>query len=117
MPLPQCERASYVTSTVHDPIDLLRNTLEQQLKRRTNHLHELTVHSEQPNRAGYDDGTLAALLATARQAVDDTARALRRIADGTYGSCERCTAGIPVQRLQILPHARFCVQCQQALTG
>jgi rod shape-determining protein MreB and related proteins len=45
-PLPQCERASSVTSTVHDLIDLLRKTLEHQLKRRTNHLDEQrTVNS------------------------------------------------------------------------
>jgi DnaK suppressor protein len=106
-----------VTSTVHEPIDLLRNTLERQLTRRTHHLDELAVHSQQPHRAGYDDDTLAALLASARQAVDDTAHALRRMADGKYGNCERCTAGIPLQRLQVRPHARFCVRCQQAMTG
>jgi RNA polymerase-binding transcription factor DksA len=106
-----------VTSTVHDPIELLRNTLEEQFKRHTDQLAELTVCSRQPGRGGYDDDTLAALIASSRHAVADTARALRRMADGSYGTCDRCTAGIPLQRLEILPHARFCVPCQRRRTG
>jgi DnaK suppressor protein len=109
-----------VTSTVHDPIELLRDTLEEQFQRQTDRLAELTVLSQQPNRNGYgghDGDTLAALIASARQAVADTARALRRVADGSYGTCERCTASIPLERLEILPHAHFCVPCQRRQTG
>jgi DnaK suppressor protein len=106
-----------VTSTVHDPIELLRNTLEEQFRRHADQLAELTVCSQQPDRGGYDDDTLAALIASARQVVADTAQALRRMADGSYATCERCTAGIPLERLEILPHARFCVPCQGSRTG
>jgi RNA polymerase-binding transcription factor DksA len=60
---------------------------------------------------------LAALIASCRRAVADTAQALRRIADGSYGTCERCTASIPLERLEILPHARFCMPCQRRRTG
>jgi DnaK suppressor protein len=55
---------------------------------------------------------LAALIASAREALADTARALRRMADGSYGTCERCAASIPLERLEILPHAHFRVPCQ-----
>lgn len=41
--------------------------------------------------------------------------ALDRIHDGSYGSCERCEAVIPRERLRIVPHARFCVACQEKL--
>lgn len=100
-----------MTSTVHDSIELLHNTLEEQFQRHTDQLGELIVCSRQPDRGGYDDDTLAALIASARQAVADTAQALQRMAEGTYGSCERCTLSIPVERLEILPYARFCVAC------
>lgn len=102
-----------MTSTVHDPIDLLRDTLEQQFQRYTDQLVDLTVRSQQPDRGGYDDDNLTALIAAARQQVADTAKALRRMAEGTYGTCEGCTAQIPVQRLEILPHASFCVTCHR----
>src|SRR2546423_10773991 len=98
------ERTRYVTSTVHDPIELLRNTLEEQFQRYTDQLVDLTVRRQQPDRGGYDDDTLTALIASARQAVADTAQALRRMAEGSYGTCERCTGAIPLQRLEILPH-------------
>ena len=106
-----------MTSTVHVPIELLRDTLEEQFQRHTDQLAELTVSSQEPDRGGYDDVTLAALIASTRLAVADTAHALRRMADGSYGMCERCTASIPPERLEILPHARFCVPCQRSQTG
>jgi RNA polymerase-binding transcription factor DksA len=102
---------------VQDPIELLRNTLEEQFQRHTDQLADLTVRSHQPDRGGYDDATLATLIASSRQAVADTARALRRMAEGSYGICERCTDRIPLQRLEILPHARLCVPCQRSQTG
>ena len=106
-----------MTSTLQDPIELLRDTLEEQFQRNTDQLAELTLRSRQPGRGGYDHDTLAALIASARQAVSDTALALRRMAEGNYGTCERCTVDIPLQRLEILPHARFCVPCQRRQTG
>jgi DnaK suppressor protein len=106
-----------VTSTVHDPVELLRSILEEQFQRHTDQLAVLTVHSRQPDRGGYDDEMLAALIASARQAVADTAQALRRMAEGSYGTCERCATDIPLRRLEILPHARFCVPCQRERAG
>jgi DnaK suppressor protein len=53
------------------------------------------------------------LIAAARQQLDDTEAALRRIDDGSFGSCARCRQPIPAERLEILPAARFCVGCQQ----
>lgn len=106
-----------MTSTVQDPIELLRDSLEEQFQRNTDQLAELTIRSRQPERDGYTDDTLSALIASTRQAVADTAHALRRMAEGSYGACERCSTDIPLQRLEILPHARFCVPCQRTQTG
>ncbi len=110
-----------MTSTVHDPIEVhrirLEESLEEQFQRHTDQLARLTVCSRRPDRGGYDDDMLTALIGSARQAVADTAQALRRMAAGSYGTCERCTAAIPLQRLEVLPHARFCVPCQRTWTG
>jgi RNA polymerase-binding transcription factor DksA len=111
------ERINDVTSTVQSPIDLIGSTLEDQFERNTQRLAELTVRSRRPGRGGHHDETLAARIAAARGAVSDTAQALRRLAEGSYGTCERCAAAIPVERLEILPHARFCVPCQRLQAG
>ena len=39
--------------------------------------------------------------------------ALARIDEGTYGVCEDCNKNIPVARLQALPHAARCINCQR----
>ncbi len=104
-------------STVYDPIELLSDALEEQFQRHNDLLGELIVCGQQPNRCGYGEDTLAALITSCRQAVFDTAQALRRMAEGTYGSCERCAAEVPLERLTVLPHARFCVSCQEVPIG
>lgn len=40
--------------------------------------------------------------------------ALQRIQDGTYGLCEVCGGKIPMARLNALPYATMCIECQQA---
>lgn len=43
---------------------------------------------------------------------DSISRALRKIDDGTYGGCERCGRPIPYARLEAVPYASRCVDCQ-----
>ena len=39
--------------------------------------------------------------------------ALRRMDEGTYGRCSNCGQNIALPRLEALPWARFCVDCQE----
>ena len=39
--------------------------------------------------------------------------ALERLKLGTFGLCEGCEEPIPKARLNAVPHARFCVDCQR----
>ncbi|MCA9197154.1 MAG: TraR/DksA family transcriptional regulator [Pirellulaceae bacterium] len=41
--------------------------------------------------------------------------ALKRMKEGSYGQCEGCGTNIPVIRLQALPYATYCIQCQQEI--
>lgn len=49
--------------------------------------------------------------ARARDAIEDIVHALVRMDAGTYGRCESCGLPIPFERLEAIPHARFCVPC------
>ena len=40
-------------------------------------------------------------------------RALGRIDDGTYGTCERCGKDIPEERLEARPWAELDIECQR----
>ena len=42
----------------------------------------------------------------------DVEHALRRLDDGTYGTCEACGKRIPDDRLEAMPAARFCLEDQ-----
>lgn len=41
--------------------------------------------------------------------------ALERIRGGEYGLCERCSEKIPVARLNALPYATHCIECQREM--
>src|SRR5687768_7109027 len=40
-------------------------------------------------------------------------RALEQMREGKYGICETCETTIPLARLQALPYATLCIQCQR----
>jgi len=41
--------------------------------------------------------------------------ALHRMSAGKYGSCEVCNGKIPLARLNALPYATMCIECQRDL--
>jgi DnaK suppressor protein len=51
--------------------------------------------------------------ATLRARIDEIDAALDRMVAGTYGTCVRCGAAIPLERLEVRPYAVGCVGCQQ----
>ncbi len=53
-----------------------------------------------------------ALSAQAMAAIEEIEDALVRIANKTYGACERCRQPIMKARLRALPYARLCVACK-----
>lgn len=40
-------------------------------------------------------------------------KALDRMRQGSYGKCEACESNIPMMRLQALPYAVLCIDCQR----
>jgi len=53
------------------------------------------------------------LAASARMVLADVEAALKRMDDGSYGTCHLCRRPIDRQRLTIVPQARYCARCQQ----
>jgi DnaK suppressor protein len=48
-----------------------------------------------------------------RDLIDQVDRALSRIDEGTYGSCERCGRPIEAARLRALPRTLLCTDCKR----
>jgi DnaK suppressor protein len=99
-----------MTTTFPYNLEMLRQTLEEQYEVHTDQLTALAVG----DGADFDEYTRTALIASSRQALSEIAYALRRMAQGTYGLCERCEVAIPAERLEVLPHTRCCTTCQAA---
>ncbi|UCF69962.1 MAG: TraR/DksA C4-type zinc finger protein [candidate division WOR-3 bacterium] len=51
------------------------------------------------------------IISSRRDTLFEINHALRKIAQGTYGVCERCGKPIPKRRLKFLPQARLCMKC------
>lgn len=47
----------------------------------------------------------------------DVEKALKSIADGTYGKCKYCKKEIEIERLRIRPESNSCVSCKNTLKG
>lgn len=54
-----------------------------------------------------------AILQAARVALRDIDAALTRMAEGIYGKCTQCGVALRVERLEILPQAALCMECQR----
>jgi RNA polymerase-binding transcription factor DksA len=68
---------------------------------------------EQAGELG-DDDTLERLAQVTKGEILHIRRALRRLADGTYGRCESCGIEIDSRRLQALSSATTCIDCARA---
>jgi len=53
------------------------------------------------------------LLTMCTETLKNVDHAIERLEEGTYGTCEECGAEMNEKRLQALPFARYCVDCQR----
>jgi DnaK suppressor protein len=63
-------------------------------------------------RTASDIETHAGLIAREEEKLRFVDEALARLESGTYGICQECNSPIPVERLDVLPFAALCVECQ-----
>lgn len=82
--------------------------LEQELRER-----EAILREAAPNAAPNIDPVSWATSASTRRVIDQIVAARERLNAGTYGLCIRCGAAIAPARLDVLPYAEHCVDCQR----
>lgn len=58
-----------------------------------------------------------AVLGVVQSQRDEVLAALKRIDEGTYGTCAECGQQLPDERLEAKPAATRCVTCQQRYEG
>jgi RNA polymerase-binding transcription factor DksA len=55
-----------------------------------------------------------AILSNLEEQITEVDAAMKRLEDGTYGTCEKCGKPIGDERLDVVPTARYCVEDQGA---
>jgi DnaK suppressor protein len=108
--------------------DLNRSRLEQEQKRLTEELAQLTTNIRSERREGSPFGKreeeatesfeLEKRLALEKRIKDqlaDVEHALDKFNKGTYGLCDNCGQPIDPERLEALPQASLCLNCKALL--
>lgn len=103
---------------LHDRLVAKRNALraklieENKLSRGAAGGHGDVGDAASAAEQGEIDSQLAALES---RELHQVSRAIDLIRQGRYGKCEVCRKSIPVARLNALPFAPYCVECQRDL--
>jgi len=103
------------TEQIRERLDAMRRELEQRQQRIAKH----TRHRDEPLPSDFAEQATElengeTLVALDREAEEELARidlALRRLDEGTYGSCASCGEPIAAKRLEAIPHASLCIDC------
>ena len=68
-------------------------------------------HDPEGSTIAFERSQASSMLTAAEQRLAELDQALTRLAEGSYGHCERCGEPIPYERLLARPAARTCVPC------
>lgn len=73
---------------------------------------EVDVEPDEGDAEIFEREKNAALIAVLERRLTDIDAALRSIAKGKYGICDRCGNPIEIERLEVKPDATLCINCQ-----
>jgi DnaK suppressor protein len=93
-------------------LDTATNTLEHEGAGDSGELSHVDQHPADNATDLVDQDRENALLEAADSQRQQIRAALKRIDDGTYGTCTDCGAQISEARLTVRPEAARCVECQ-----
>ncbi len=61
----------------------------------------------------YEKELLIGLSSGDKETLKKIDKALQKIKDGSFGSCEKCGASIEEKRLEAIPYAIRCIECKK----
>jgi len=104
-------------------LDKMRKRLKKQQNVLTDRIEEEKEKASPNSIANPDRADLASdysyrarrlsMVEQLEEQLDETTQALKRIEEGTYGRCTNCGNFIMPERLEALPSAELCINCQR----
>lgn len=71
------------------------------------------VDTDVREQVGHD--TIEAQITSLSKKLDHVQSALKKMIKDKYGLCESCERPIKLERLQLLPEAKYCIDCERRL--
>lgn len=99
---------------IMDNIDhISEDTLKKSQKDASGDISGYSYHMADVATDTYDREFSLGLASNEREILYELEDALKKIDDGTFGSCEDCKGLIAKTRLKALPYAKLCLPCQE----
>lgn len=97
-----------------EKLELTRNeTLEEMEHLRVDLRNMAEPSADEADLDAYEREKTWALIQTLERKLGSIDHALRMARNGTYGICEECSGRIDPARLEIIPEATLCLECQR----
>ncbi|OGK56256.1 hypothetical protein A3J15_03535 [Candidatus Roizmanbacteria bacterium RIFCSPLOWO2_02_FULL_38_10] len=71
------------------------------------------VDTDVREKVGHE--TIEAQIQTLRRKLDNVVLALQKMVKKKYGNCNSCNTPIAIERLKLMPEARYCLSCEKRL--
>jgi len=94
---------------------LATDNLKRSSKDASGELSGYSLHMADAGTDNFDREFALSLVSNEQEALYEIEEALKRLEGGTYGVCEMCEKLIRKERLEAVPFARFCIQCQSGV--
>ena len=99
-----------------DGVNFLANdNLKRTSRDASGELSGYSLHMADAGTDNFDREFALSLVSNEQEALYEIEEALKRLEAGTYGVCEMCEKLIRKERLEAVPFARFCIQCQSGV--
>ncbi len=108
------------------PLEVARAALLEERERLVADERETTIQAPDPMTYGSQAAAASQVFAQQRdlalrdhnrQTIEAVDAALARLEAGTFGTCTTCGQPIATARLEALPSAAHCIECQQKLAA
>lgn len=86
--------------------------IQKSQKDSTGELSGYSIHMADMSSDDYDRGVALGIFTQEQEILYLIDEALKRMDEGTFGVCEVCDKAISTKRLDAVPYATLCIQCQ-----
>jgi DnaK suppressor protein len=108
------DREKYKKKLIQKKRDLLETFLKNQSQGRSTASDGIQDIADRAV-SSYDKEFIFSLSNTERSVLRQVDQALKRVEDPSFGKCEGCEENIQKKRLEAIPWARYCLECQEKI--